>query len=268
MRQKTTISLLSLLLPVAMSAQDVQLPKQRPHDRAAVQQVRLHSVERQGLGLSPVSVVPLGMTHGMKAPQAGDEVEVLYEDFSKFTLGSESEPEATSLTGDGADLIPDEYTLQPGWSGDGVYQAGGVAYLGLASDGYPGFLNTPMMDLSADGGNARLTFRLNLAEGVASDYLYIGWGNADEPGGDYMFIDVTAGWQDYEVQLEGCSAATQIQLYTYDNFCFIDDIRILQEEGLSTPVAYEPDDYDGSSFTASWSEVGGCDILSAERLHS
>ena len=175
MRQKTTISLLSLLLPVAMSAQDVQLPKQRPHDRAAVQQVRLHSVERQGLGLSPVSVVPLGMTHGMKAPQAGDEVEVLYEDFSKFTLGSESEPEATSLTGDGADLIPDEYTLQPGWSGDGVYQAGGVAYLGLASDGYPGFLNTPLMDLSADGGNARLTFRLNLAEGVASDYLYIGW---------------------------------------------------------------------------------------------
>lgn len=257
MRQKTTISLLSLLLPVAMSAQDVQLPKQRPHDRAAVQQVRLHSVERQGLGLSPVSVLPLGMTHGMKAPQAGDEVEVLYEDFSKFTLGSESEPEATSLTGDGADLIPDEYTLQPGWSGDGVYQAGGVAYLGLASDGYPGFLNTPLMDLSADGGNARLTFRLNLAEGVASDYLYIGWSNADEPGGDYMFIDVTAGWQDYEVQLEGCSAATQIQFYTYNNFCFIDDIRILQEEGLSTPVAYEPDDYDGSSFTASWSEVGG-----------
>ena len=54
----------------------------------------------------------------------------------------------------GADL--DDYTEQPGWTGEKVYEAAGVAKLGTAS--LVGHLITPTVDLSGNNGQASLSF--------------------------------------------------------------------------------------------------------------
>lgn len=240
-----------------MSAQDVNILPHRPTNRAATKCVKLGVFDRYVPDVKPVSGQPFSTPQKVKAPKTDEVKEVLFEDFSKFTLGSEAAPDATSLTGDVAGYIPDEYTLQSGWAGDGVFQAGGVAYLGLASDGYSGYVTTPSLNLASDGGNAKLSFRLKLQDG-ASDYLYVGWGDfnsSDEP--NYTFIEVTGDWQDYELDLTGCGTLTNIQVYALTYYCFLDDFRVTQNDVLATPVPNVPTDYDGYSFTASWSAVDG-----------
>ena len=52
------------------------------------------------------------------------ETTLLSEDFSKFTAGTDTEPDYVRL--DDADgNISDEYFNTPGWKGSEVYQAGG-----------------------------------------------------------------------------------------------------------------------------------------------
>ena len=67
------------------------------------------------------------------------------EDFERFTAGSYSNPDVTEL---GAHL--DDYMNQPGWTGDRICQAGGMARIGAAN--VSGQLTSPTMDLSKSGG--------------------------------------------------------------------------------------------------------------------
>lgn len=67
------------------------------------------------------------------------------EDFERFTAGSYASPDVTEL---GAKL--DEYMNQPGWTGDRICQAGGMARLGAAN--VSGTLTSPAFDFTKSNG--------------------------------------------------------------------------------------------------------------------
>ncbi len=256
MKQSFTLLLSSLLLlPAGLSAQTPKdLPRRLQH-RAPAERIDARAMERVKPEGKPANTVTLDLSRMMKAPKAEETVEVLYEDFSKFTKGSEDAPDATSITGGQLGDVPDSYTLQPGWNGDGIFQAGGVAYLGTASDGYPGFMTTPLVDLSSDNGTAMFSLRVRLEDGASNDIFMVMWGDDDAVQPYTYYAEVTDEWTECNVELTNCTATTVVQFYCYSSSCFIDDVRITQRDVLKTPVAVSPTDYDGTSFTASWSAV-------------
>lgn len=67
------------------------------------------------------------------------------EDFELFSAGSYSNPDVTELS-----TNLDAYMNQPGWTGDRICQAGGMARIGGANTS--GQLTSPTMDLSKSGG--------------------------------------------------------------------------------------------------------------------
>lgn len=98
---------------------------------------------------------------------------VLYEDFSKFANGSETDiyyreitnpndPNASEYVNEfQTRVIPDEYTSVPGWKGFGVAEAGGVAavsYVPYENYYQGGYLRLPATDLK--GEMVSLTFRI------------------------------------------------------------------------------------------------------------
>lgn len=88
----------------------------------------------------------------MSAGVTGQEV-VFSENFDKFSEGK------ANNTADGLDisLKLNEYTQVPGWTGDKVYQAGGAIKMGSSSA--LGWISTPPINLSANGGVFTLSFK-------------------------------------------------------------------------------------------------------------
>ena len=171
-----------------------------------------------------------------KAGEAADETPnlqvLLEEDFSKFTAGSEATPDATDVADATTGYIADELTNTPGWSGDGVFQAGGCAYIGIVDEGTDnedtGFLNTSTFDGSGNGGYIVVTFR-------------------------------TDQWAEYEVELKSGAANASIQLYAYQSPIYIDDIKVTQTVKIDVPApeALAATNVTPTSFTANWSAVEG-----------
>lgn len=159
-----------------------------------------------------------------KAGEAADETPnlqvLLEEDFSKFTAGSEATPDATDVADATTGYIADELTNTPGWSGDGVFQAGGCAYIGIVDEGTDnedtGFLNTSTFDGSGNGGYIVVTFRARVAEEGATDAV------------EFVSIDE-------------------------------DDIKVTQTVKIDVPApkALAATNVTPTSFTANWSAVEG-----------
>ena len=79
---------------------------------------------------------------------------VIEEDFSGFSKGTDVAPDMGSpVITDG--IVPAELTKTPGWSGSGVFQAGGSVYISAGE----GSLATPAINLSGNGGNYKIMFR-------------------------------------------------------------------------------------------------------------
>ena len=53
-------------------------------------------------------------------------VVLINEDFSKFVDGSETAPTEQDLADESTGAIDAQYTQQAGWSGMGIFQAGGI----------------------------------------------------------------------------------------------------------------------------------------------
>ena len=107
----------------------------------------------------------IAKTVGARVDQVRAAVTLLDEDFSKFTEGTEAEPDDVNIADNQTGVIPAEYTNVPGWSGAAIYQAGQTCAirLGLFLDGsssqpvsLPGVLYTPVGNYA---GNGTLTFR-------------------------------------------------------------------------------------------------------------
>lgn len=181
--------------------------------------------------------------------------ELLREDFSLFTAGSENRPSANPVC-DNLQYIPETKTLTPGWQGVEIYQAGGMAYQGSG-----GRLFTPDIDLSQNGGTFRVSFRMKLANGSPEGYASIVHSNISAHMGDKL----TNEWQTIEFELSGgvkndyicirgiSSAETANQSKVK---VLIDDILIeVPDPDLETPTAVTYSEFDGTSFSAHWHAV-------------
>lgn len=157
----------------------------------------------------------------------------------------------------------DEYTHIPDWAGAGVFQAGGSAYLGMTefqSGTFPGFIETPILDLSANSGKFTIKFRAK-SESTSDDVFYIEWYNYED---DEIYegkeILITNTWQEYTVEFDNAVELTIVYLTSDESPCFIDDIEISQDGGtvaLGTPVADDATNLAATSFTANWGAVDG-----------
>ena len=210
-----------------------------------------------------------------KAGEAADETPnlqvLLEEDFSKFTAGSEATPDATDVADATTGYIADELTNTPGWSGDGVFQAGGCAYIGIVDEGTDnedtGFLNTSTFDGSGNGGYIVVTFRARVAEEGATDAVEFvsidedDINESDHMSGvvDYKQVAITDQWAEYEVELKSGAANASIQLYAYQSPIYIDDIKVTQTVKIDVPApeALAATNVTPTSFTANWSAVEG-----------
>ena len=158
---------------------------------------------------------------------------IVEEDFSKFTAGSETAPDATDLADVETGDISADYTQVPGWSGGAVFQAGGSAYIGFYG-GDTGWLNTPILHFSANNCTFTITFRAKsaLTSGDELNMLLL------YPGEQYatssQSVILTNEWQEYSISLSQGTAESYIQMWTYDGESFIDDIKI-SAEGISAP---------------------------------
>lgn len=182
---------------------------------------------------------------------------IVEEDFSKFTAGSETAPDATDLADVETGDISADYTQVPGWSGGAVFQAGGSAYIGFYG-GDTGWLNTPILDFSANNGTFTITFRAKsaLTSGDELNMLLL------YPGEQYatssQSVILTNEWQEYSISLSQGTAESYIQMWTYDGESFIDDIKI-SAEGISAPQNLTVSKYMGTSAELSWDAVEGAD---------
>jgi len=210
-----------------------------------------------------------------KAGETADETPnlqvLLEEDFSKFTAGSEATPDATDVADATTGYIADELTNTPGWSGDGVFQAGGCAYIGIVDEGTDnedtGFLNTSTFDGSGNGGYIVVTFRARVAEEGATDAVEFvsidedDINESDPMSGvvDYKQVAITDQWAEYEVELKSGAANASIQLYAYQSPIYIDDIKVVQTVKIDVPApeALAATNVTPTSFTANWSAVEG-----------
>jgi hypothetical protein len=210
-----------------------------------------------------------------KAGEAADETPnlqvLLEEDFSKFTAGSEATPDATDVADATTGYIADELTNTPGWSGDGVFQAGGCAYIGIVDEGTDnedtGFLNTSTFDGSGNGGYIVVTFRARVAEEGATDAVEFvsidedDINESDPMSGivDYKQVAITDQWAEYEVELKSGAANASTQLYAYQSPIYIDDIKVTQTVKIDVPApeALAATNVTPTSFTANWSAVEG-----------
>lgn len=182
---------------------------------------------------------------------------IVEEDFSKFTAGSETAPDATDLADVETGDISADYTQVPGWSGGAVFQAGGSAYIGFYG-GDTGWLNTPILDFSANNGTFTITFRAKsaLTSGDELNMLLL------YPGEQYatssQSVILTNEWQEYSISFSQGTAESYIQMWTYDGESFIDDIKI-SAEGISAPQNLTVSKYMGTSAELSWDAVEGAD---------
>lgn len=210
-----------------------------------------------------------------KAGETADETPnlqvLLEEDFSKFTAGSEATPNATDVADATTGYIANELTNTPGWSGDGVFQAGGCAYIGIVDEGTDnedtGFLNTSTFDGSGNGGYIVVTFRARVAEEGATDAVEFvsidedDINESDPMSGvvDYKQVAITDQWAEYEVELKSGAANASIQLYAYQSPIYIDDIKVVQTVKIDVPApeALAATNVTPTSFTANWSAVEG-----------
>lgn len=182
---------------------------------------------------------------------------IVEEDFSKFTAGSETAPDATDLANAQTGDISADYTQVPGWSGAAVFQAGGSAYIGFY-EGDTGWLNTPILDFSANNGTFTMTFRAKsaLTSGDELNMLLL------YPGEQYAVssqsVILTNEWKEYSFSLSKGTAESFIQMWTYEGEYFIDDIKI-SAEGLSAPQNPTVSKYMGTSAELSWDAVAEAD---------
>jgi len=197
-----------------------------------------------------------------KSTKAVNEIS-LFEDFSKFTAGTEAEPDFSDITNpDTGEILP-QYTLTPGWYSIAVYQAGGCAYIGaymFEEEIFGGELITPDLDLSANSGKYTVKFRAK-SESETGDILNVYWVDESEDEYPYEEVEITGEWKEYTVELTNGSELIYFSFFSdYEN-CFIDDVQIIQDgggtSGLEAPIVQAPTNESANSFTANWSAVDG-----------
>lgn len=213
---------------------------------------------QRGITPPPTSQAPASAP-ALRAP----ETYVLFEeDFSRFTAGSEDAP-APCITDNGNYRIPESMTAQPGWTGNGVYPAGGCIVLKPwkidETSTRGGNITTPQALMN---GTATLTFRAKkfgtepaqMWIAVCSDYY--------GPGEDQDHFPLTDEWQTYTFVATHADLEVNsyIQIMAEQGCAVIDDVKVMFcQDRIKTPQAREAINLSPTAFRASWGEVKGAE---------
>lgn len=188
---------------------------------------------------------------------------IISENFEKFTAGSEAAPDTTPLDDEYGQIQGSEnYFQTPNWTGAAVYQAGGIAYIGMVDGWYGpehGFLNTPILDMSANGGISTISFRARSDKSI-DDHVSVGIYDPDDPYYPLSVVDLpmTGEWKDYKVALAQGTDLCYVQFYAFEAGLYIDDI-VISAEGLQPPTGLKTSLFDGKSAHLSWDASEGAD---------
>lgn len=140
---------------------------------------------------------------------------VLSEDFSGITDSS-----GYAITND-----LDNYTQVPGWTGDKVYPSNGKVKLGTSS--VAGYIQTPTLDLSANGGQFTVTFDAKMWNGDnTSMFVYVN----DIP---YTVSGLSSTqFNTFSLQLTGGTSTTTIKFQSFVSShgrFFLDNVVVVSE---------------------------------------
>lgn len=187
-----------------------------------------------------------------------EEIVVLSEDFSKWTAGSEGNPDATDIAADSTTM--QTYMQTPGWNGFLAYQAGGVAYLGLdeVGDDGPGTLLTPELNLAATGGAYKLNFRARSANPMQETQALQTW-TLDNATGSIINArgyDITSEWTECEMDFTGGGNRSMILLHGMQGMVYFDDFEVIAYDyGIGKPIVKDMSLLSLDQISASWSKV-------------
>ena len=184
------------------------------------------------------------------------ETTLLSEDFSKFTAGTDTEPDYVRLD-DANGIISDEYFNTPGWKGNEIYQAGGCAYIGFSEEYQEtGIIITPLINTS---GAIYINCRMRTVD-PAGDI--VGYNIVDENlellDANVDFFKVSNEWTNISWFTSAGAENTHVYIYSYSKNVFIDDIEIVSVQ-LPTPTLLEETNVGTNNFTANWEAVENAD---------
>lgn len=175
----------------------------------------------------------------------------LAENFAGFTTTSGTTDRASSL---------DSYLQTPGWTGSRVYEDNGRAKIGTASA--QGWLTTPVVNLSGNGGAATLTFELGQYRTDVGlvQVLHAADGSAFAPVGSDLTPPASMTLQ--TVQITGGTAASKIRIAAKNaaNNRFNVDHVILTQAGAGAAGIYYVNDRRGPTATPIPFTGGGLQI--------
>ncbi len=195
---------------------------------------------------------------------------LLSEDFSLWSEGTEDAPDSimypTTYFDDGSYVLPDSMFHSPGWSGLGLFQAGGN--IALAYPNMGGIFNTSAMVMQ---GKLRIKLRCKAINGSALFFLSVAagdWTNPYDPIGNqltYYRLKSADGWQDIELDLvnpyDDSDCFVQVNGMAYNKGALIvDNISVERDANyISTPAGLAADNFTYTGFTASWDKAAGAD---------
>ena len=188
----------------------------------------------------------------------------LEENFEYMTDGTDSVP-GVEISDDSSWKIPDQYFHTPGWTGEGVYQAGGC--VALAYPGFGGVLNTP---LGKYKGHLKISFRVkSIAEHRQAVSIVLCRGGIENPqmaGDNYEWVNfyTADGWTDYELETTNSydqdDCFLQINAGSYDDGIIIDDLQIEEDQNfIGVPQKPNVSHFTHEGFTATWNAVDSAD---------
>ena len=181
---------------------------------------------------------------------------ILTEDFSKFTAGSESEPDKNKLD-DVDGFMDDQYFNTPGWTGYEIFQAGGCAYVGF-SEMYAstGMLITPILNLK---GAVTIKLRVRSVDPKGDYFNYNIYVPALDEVTDVNYMFIGNEWTDVEFVTSLGAEASSIFFFTEQSEMYIDDITIVSSQ-LDVPELLEETQVSETGFTANWEAVADAEL--------
>jgi hypothetical protein len=218
--------------------------------------------------------VVIRKTDATKAPtDYGTEVDIMTEDFSKFSTGTFDSPDInTDITDPDAQYmwvnVLSQYTSIPGWGAYYCFPAGGVACFPLDPAHTDAHINTPMLDVSKYQGIVTLQFRARTKEG-STDNLIVEAAETHNmaPSWDIMGsakLSVNEQWATYDITFYGGGSYSIFNIvpqeFTEPPYIYIDDVKVYQiNQYVGTPTVKPHSDYKGTSFKANWTAMDGAD---------
>ena len=148
------------------------------------------------------------LMHESERPLAVDE------GFWRMTKGSVDAPDGTNIANE-----LDDYMTQPGWTGELVYQAGGLAKIGSA--GASGRLTSPKLNLAMGVGDYAVVVRAQSLQGKTPVFTI-------SSNGQQARTRLASSAREYYAVFHGGLTETQIELASVSERAFVDTLVVLR----------------------------------------